>query len=201
MPRPLKGCSAIKRSRRCSAIFEYVADIGAVRVSIGCRLSACDEFWWRGHSHPGQMALTWIRYGAQSRATAFVIAATAPFEAQIDTADSIPTRPRMEPMLMIDPRSPSGVGSCTRICADANLQPRNTPLVFIRCITSNTSSSAAHIGLGSDASIAVPALLTNLLRPEVSWRDPSACVLVVQRTCPHGRIPPQSSRSSSAYPR
>jgi hypothetical protein len=80
-PRPRKGCifSSFVRNSGSAKTLAVIA----VPTSVFCQSTlAKTKAVERGYLQPGQIALQWIRYGAQSQAIAFVMPITACFEAQ-----------------------------------------------------------------------------------------------------------------------
>ena len=81
-PKPRKGCifSSFVRDSECEKTLAVIAVPTSVFSSVSTRWNKSRVE--RGDLQPGQIALQWIRYGAQSQAITFVMPITACFEAQ-----------------------------------------------------------------------------------------------------------------------
>lgn len=96
-------------------------------------------------------------------ATVRVSAITAPLDAAYADVPGLPRTPRTDAILMMVPaRRSFGNLSWRIICLPAYLQPRNTPRILTFQVESKTSNGVSQMGCGSEASGAIPALLTML---------------------------------------
>ena len=82
-----------------------------------------------------------------------------------------PARAAIDAMLMIQPRSAPGIGSCFSICAMPYLQPKKTERAFTAMVLSHCSAVDSWMGNGVGT---MPALLTNLKM--VNVRELSPCM-------------------------
>jgi hypothetical protein len=133
--------------------------------------------------HPGQIAFTRMRWGAQSKAAALVKPSTACFDAQYATrsksvsgtetvkrclSNTLPfpgtaVWPYILERFTTQPRSPFGSGSCRIIWAVAARQQFMTPVAFTPMVVVQFESGIAQMGCGFLISGATPAAFTILV--------------------------------------
>ena len=138
---------------------------------------------------PGQMALTRMRCGASSTATARVRLITAALAAEYACGPSPPLSPAIDAVLMKQPPCP-----CAFITRAPCFMPRNTPRTSTAKVQSHSSASMCVIGPKAPAT---PALLnTQSRRPKAS----RAAAMAARDLALPGHVGAHEAHAARAWP-